>query len=222
MYLIKDQGWHDMSTHINTPHRPGKTMVGRISLTSLGSPTSQLAQLRRLWREWLEMVKLFANRSRSRKQIQPEMYKAVHHHLLAQCRAMADQDGKLHNYYHYLTNLVSPWLSCDIFLQTDQEILVDLLFRCKEIEDDLRERRFFEIAMKLIKPVLIVLLIGFTAGMVFLTRDTIWLPLEEWVRENYFVVVRYANRMGTMEKWILVGALVFLIGMGIASYSRRS
>jgi hypothetical protein len=96
--------------------------------------------LGRRWRRWTDIVELFAQRRLARRWVDEGAYAGLHRELAAACGALAAAGGERGAYYETLGELVRPWLSCRVLGQVDQEILLGVLFRCRQVDRELNGR----------------------------------------------------------------------------------
>jgi hypothetical protein len=77
-------------------------------------------------------------RRRGSRLVEPKAYRALHQELLAICQGLAAgaEEGE-GGYYQRLQEVVQPWLTPSVLARTDQEILVQLLARCRAVEKEL-------------------------------------------------------------------------------------
>jgi hypothetical protein len=96
------------------------------------------AALGMLWRRWLDVVASFANRNPGRMGLDAVEYEALHSALVGACQALAakaDAGGRA--WYDGVLQVVRPWLNVGSLAQADQELLADLLARCRIIDEEL-------------------------------------------------------------------------------------
>jgi hypothetical protein len=97
--------------------------------------------LRVLWQRWTGVVALFANRAPGRRRLDPAEYERLYRELLRACEAAAESaDPRSTAWLADLQHLVRPWLSSTALQQADQELLTDLLARCRRVEEQLGGR----------------------------------------------------------------------------------
>jgi hypothetical protein len=179
--------------------------------------------LTRCWRQWTGAVAACAHRS-----VPPGLtvasYGELYDDLLEACRAAAaGASGADREFYQALEGLVRPWLTLEILVRTDQELLADLLGRCQEADRRLRgkqPRPPSRWALSAGSAAVIVLLILATAAV---------FALDWWqasLNRRFGVVVddvRYAWReLGETNQWLVVGGLAVLLVLGVvARWVRR-
>src|SRR5262245_61740328 len=96
-----------------------------------------LAALRPLWHRWTVLVALHARR-RGAQVVGPREYQTLHQGLVAACAALAGAaEGTQREFYERLEDLARPWLTARVLEQTNGEILLDLLARCRQAEQEL-------------------------------------------------------------------------------------
>jgi hypothetical protein len=176
-----------------------------------------LAALRRLWRRWTALVALQARRGRGAQVVDPQEYQTLHRELVAACFAAgAAAEGTQREFYQRLEDLARPWLTARVLQQTDREILLDLLARCRQAEQELYSRRravlrWAAAAFALLGAVAAVILLGWT------TQGSELPPLE-WVRGQLHALWLIAQGIGW---WYVLGALGLLLAIVLVWRSGR-
>jgi hypothetical protein len=180
----------------------------------------ELAALRQHWRWWTALVEVFAGRHRGARVVDPEEYQALHRQLLAACRTLAGgAEGPERQLYQRLEELVRPWLTVYALRQADREILLDLLVRCRQAEQELpsqfRPRRVPRwAAAALIGIVAVAVLLVFTAGAWFLD--------QEWVRGRWHALVRTVQAAEGLQWWYVPVAIAVVAAMVLVWRSGRN
>src|SRR5262249_28422008 len=98
----------------------------------------EFTALKSCWRRWVEIVELFARRKPARRRVDPETYAALHKELIERCQARRAAANDVEAvFYRYLEDLARPWLTPLVLARADREILLDLLARCRQVEEQL-------------------------------------------------------------------------------------
>jgi hypothetical protein len=175
------------------------------------------------WHDWTEVIELFARKQPGRLRVHPDAYQALYTELLASCQALCravatEERGR----YERLADVVRPWLDLHILEQTEKEILMDLLSRCVEIDQQLQGRRWLSLARALRKPLLFLLLAGLVGAGLYWSAEWTLLPLLKagkvaWLR------LLLAIKNATVNQWLVVGGFVVaLVLMFVLSRSTRT
>jgi hypothetical protein len=90
--------------------------------------------LRERWWRWAEIVRLFAWRKRTRYDIDPNYYLALHHELLALCRQAAHRAE-----YEELVTMLTPWVTLDALGWADPDVIHQLLRSAELVQKKLDE-----------------------------------------------------------------------------------
>jgi hypothetical protein len=151
----------------------------------------------------------------------PEAYQALHRELVAACRALGGPaEGTKREFYQRLEELARPWLTARVLEQADREILLDLLARCRQAEQELqpppRPRAVLRWALA---AVALFLAVAVVIRLVW-TPDRIWSPAQEWVRGRWAALMLPAQVTGDAW-WFIPGALAILVGMVVVWRSGR-
>ena len=179
-----------------------------------------LAALRRHWRRWTALVALQARRGRGAQVVDPQEYQTLHQELVAACVAAGGAaEGTQREFYQRLEDLVRPWLTARVLEQTDHQILMDLLARCRQAEQELDPRS--RPRAVLLWAVAAFVLLGAVAAAVILlgwTGQGTELPSLGWVQGRLHALRLIAQ--GT-EWWYVLGALGLLLAMVLVWRGRK-
>jgi hypothetical protein len=174
------------------------------------APSPDLAALRRHWRHWTALVALHARRRRGARVVGPQHYQTLHQQLLAACAAASEAAPQNERaLYQRLEDLARPWLSARALEQTDREILLDLLARCRQADEELRPRSPLPGLRWLVAG---VALLGTTTAVIRLGPSVEWsgLPGRDWVLGHLHAIALMAAGGGW---WFLAAATA--IGLAI-------
>jgi hypothetical protein len=87
-------------------------------------------------------VALFALKRPARRRVNPRVYASLRANLIAACQSLAAADDGNGGYYARLERMVRPWINLRALDRTDGEILFMLLEQCREVERELKGRRW--------------------------------------------------------------------------------
>jgi hypothetical protein len=140
------------------------------------------ADLDQLWRRWLAVVELSAQGSGAHPPMDAEEYGVLQRQLIETCRALTQVPGdRKPEIYQQLEDLVAPWLTVGVLKQADEEILIDLLLHCRQIDRQLggRKQRFtLRGGARYLLPFLVI---AGGAFVVVWTADSLLFPFLAWV-----------------------------------------
>jgi hypothetical protein len=174
--------------------------------------------VRRLWRDWTAVVEMFARRE-AYGRITPEEYAALHGELRRTLAGMLD--GPERAYYEGLAKMAAPWLSIDVLENADREILLNLLVRCREIQRQLGIHRPIVVLRRWARRTLGLLALLALILLGFRMADSVLFPVWRWMKEE-FIILRWAlRRSGDVPWFVLLGAIVILVGMYVLSRTAR-
>lgn len=92
------------------------------------------------WRVWTAIVEAFVHGRGNYHAIDPQSFHLLHKRLVESCEThAAATEGPRREFLQKLAELVKPWLSQEILMQTDREILSSLLWHSQRAERGLRE-----------------------------------------------------------------------------------
>jgi hypothetical protein len=182
--------------------------------------STELAALRTRWRRWTAIIELFANRRRGRHRVNAQAYRTIHRGLTEACRSLADTaDAPKRAFYRDLEELARPWLNPGVLAKADQEILLDLLLRCREAERDLGGRTRGIALLRLA----VLVLMGSSILVVFRLSDWsgpgVWSRVLGWSDSFWLALL---GRSGSIERFFLSSTIVILVSLSIASRVARS
>lgn len=175
------------------------------------------------WRRWLAIVELFALRRPARRRVDRHEYRVLHKELLERCRSLAESANEVEaSFYRYLESLAQPWLSPAVFARADQEILLDLLVRCRQADLQLGGRSWARSIAGWVIPAIgwsalfVVVLVALgaldRAGFAVLDR------LRGWSDDLWFAVKRSTE----VERMFFVGAVLLIISIIVVTRTARS
>ncbi len=126
--------------------------------------------LRKRWSQWTAIVELFAWRHGARRRVDSQAYGALRREIIALCRSLAETDPDNAARYRSLEGVVRPWLNPRVLSRTERELLVSLLFRCRDAEAGLYGRSW---RWSLSGPFLLVFLGTAAVAALFLLSGTL-------------------------------------------------
>ena len=166
-----------------------------------------LTALRRLWGQWTNVVERYARRLPRRGWIDPRSYRLLHQDLLAACRALADQNTNGQAvFFEDLCYLAEPWMTLWVLQQTDREILLDLLHRCRAAHHKMGGRRF----SRLMRPLFWIVgltICAVSAGIAVWLIQPQWMPIADWLDDQWRMMMFGAKRLDNWQWLLVIGAL---------------
>jgi hypothetical protein len=176
------------------------------------------------WRRWTAIVALFALHRPGRLKVSPEEFQRLRAELIELCETLAASadDQKREPYYRELEDLVRPFLSPRALSQTDCEILMGLLTRCRRIEQDLgRPRPEWPRVLVIVALGAVLLACGAATGFLLAGLSWGWLraPIP-WSREIYHWLLWSYHRLGMYQR--LLGAALIVVVVSIVMVRRAS
>jgi hypothetical protein len=185
--------------------------------------TDHLRALRQHWRRWTEAVELFARCGRRRRRPHLDDYESLHRELLAACRALAAaSEGPRRTYYEGLEELAGPWLTCRVLERTDRDILVDLLFRCRQVDAGLNGWTWLDLARRWHWLAAFLLAMVALAGVLGVTADRVLFPLGDWLADRWRALRPVLSQWTEPQGWIAAGIVAVLVAMYLLSRTARS
>lgn len=101
-----------------------------------------LQQVTADWRQWTRLVRLVADCSPARNQVDRLEYERTYYALRADCEQLAEHgEPRVQPVFRTLHSLVLPWLSWESLLHADPIIVQELWLHCQSIEQRLWQRR---------------------------------------------------------------------------------
>jgi hypothetical protein len=165
------------------------------------------------WRRWTAIVELFAFERPERKKVEEGSYRKLHAELLAQCHASADWDDNPHRaLYQKLEYLARPWLNTETFERGEQEILSDLLQRCRQAEQELTGSKARSSMDRRLVWSLAVGLGVFAAVWLMAGR---WLPFWEWIQGSVESIQVAARGLSRMQLGLVFAGLLVIVAIMI-------
>jgi hypothetical protein len=183
-----------------------------------GEPrATELASLRRCWRRWTRIVELATRQRGARYHVDARAYANLHKELIQACRTLkATPDEAKRAFYDGLENLAQPWLTLNVLERSEQEILFDLLLRCRQAERELGGRRGRYVArlcavwgLALVAAVAAVVLVYGVANWGWFRN---WQATRAW-GDSFWTAVKHSS---PLERVAVVGLLMLLIGIPLA------
>ena len=171
------------------------------------SQVETIGDLRTQWRRWTGIVQLVASRQKKRYAVDPDEYHALHSGLLRLARASANWgDAAPRPTVGGLEEILAPWVNLDSLVSADQEIVCNLLDRCRAVQGLLGGRLAARPNWKLAKFVLTaVVLVGAAVVLLAPGIDLVSLPslnLPPWMRH----VTSFVRHGGSSGRLFMLGA----------------
>jgi hypothetical protein len=177
----------------------------------------ELAALRQHWRRWMVVVAQHAARCQGAPVVDAQQYQILHQELLRACAAAGNTaPGTGRQLPERLEELARPWLTARVLEQTDREIILDLLARCRLAEKELypASRGYAIPRWTLVAAVPLGIA---TAMVVLLWTGARTLRIENWLGDLYDMLGRITQRNG----WWFVAAAAILIAIAVVWRSGR-
>ncbi len=180
--------------------------------------TERVELCRRL-RRWREMVEVYARGLRG----DPRKYRALHEELLQRCRLLAGKmEENQKGIYENLEILIQPWTNAKALTQANAGILAEVLQHCQKIERDLGMRSWTGAIQRWSRPILRGLAAVMALGVVGWTGLRWWTPGINTAKAWRFEISMALSRLGTAERWILVGGIAVVVAMFLLSRTAKS
>jgi hypothetical protein len=179
------------------------------------------ARLVKLWCPWERLVALFALSRRERKKVRPQEYELVYSRLLEECEQLAGEQPQGQMLCRQMVDLVRPWLSCESFAQANEEILADLLDRCRAMSTRLGVKDDRGRLWRGLLWGFLVIVAATAAGLLLLFGREIWWSGWNWVRAQGVALPTHRIDFGAFTPWIIPVALGVLVVMYLVSRTRR-
>jgi hypothetical protein len=165
--------------------------------------------MRDLWWQWVNLVETVARDSeaRARTPLAPDKYCRLHSALLKALHDHAEEaDTGQKEFYLELASWVQPWLTVDALVQTDRQILGDLVRRCERAGEKMGRRPPRPLPWRWLIGLTFVLLVVFVATI----ADVGTVFVAPWSRE----LMRTWRRWVVMEQWLAAAAI-----LGVFAYA---
>jgi hypothetical protein len=176
-------------------------------------------QLRRRLGSWREVVERSARGHRS----DPRTYAALHGEILQRCKALAAESGEEQKrLYEGVEDLVRPWLTLAALTQTKQDILLEVLQRCRRSERDLGGAPWLELSRPWLRPALATLAGGTVLAVLAWLTVRWWLPLRSTFKGARFQINSALERMSVPERWMIGGTIAIVVVMILLSRTAKS
>jgi len=167
------------------------------------------------------LVALQARRGRGAHLVDPQEYQRLHQDLVAACVAAGGAaEGAQREFYQRLEELARPWLTARVLEQTDHDILMDLLARCRQAEQELGLGSQGRGVLRWV--VAVAALLGvMTAVVILLGWGKKWtgLPSLGSVRGRLHALALAVPGIGW---WLILGAVALLLAMFVVWRSGRN
>jgi len=141
----------------------------------------------------------------------------LHKALITQCRSLAASGDKAEAaFYQDLEQLAQPWLTPRVLARADQEILLDLLVRCRHAEQRLGGRSWAQLLPTGVLPALLVSFFFFLGvlgvGIADQAGFQVLSGLRGWSDDLWFAVKRSSEieRLG-FAALVLLAVSIFAV-----------
>jgi hypothetical protein len=164
---------------------------------------------------WTKLIEPFARSRSARSRVDLGEFARLHHRITAQCRNLAstsDDDGR--KLYEELEATVQPWLSPRVLAETDNDLLNQLLERCRRLECALGSRTKPRPVRRFPAPVLALLVAAATVAGAFLsTIDGLWAGLREALQDLSRTIHHACGRLSDMEQLFALAVVLIVISV---------
>jgi hypothetical protein len=174
------------------------------------------------WSQWTDIIALFAQRRRARRFVNPRAYSALRAELVAACRSLAEIDTQKRSYYLGLEEIVRPWLSLGVLRRTDNELLVFVLQRCREIEKELSGRKWGRQLARSLSPTLPIVAGAAVILLLLWLIQMLGVPVVVKLRDavdTFWLAIKYAD---TFEKLAAIAVIIVLVSIYTVSRTLRA
>ncbi len=164
-------------------------------------PTTHRGEFRRLWRDWVSVIEKFARQSPARHAVDSVCFQQLYRELL---RNQSSDSA--------VGNLVRPWVSPEALEHTPRKILLDLLAKCRQVEQELSSRRWltrFRLGSRGVVLFLVTAVVGALVGAASLGGTTTTELIEE-IRRPFG---RFVLNLKPIE-WVAVIGIGMSLVMG--------
>jgi hypothetical protein len=162
-------------------------------------------------------VELVARRRGGRYRLDARAYDDLHKELIQTCRALQDTpDEAKRAFYDGLENLARPWLTVNALERSEQEILFDLLRRCRQADRELGAGRGRYVARLCAVWGLALAAAGAAVVLACGAANRGWFPSWQVTRawgDDFWAAVKYSS---PLERVAVVGLLTVLIAVPLA------
>ena len=178
------------------------------------------AVLRERWWCWTEIVRLFVLRKRTRFDIDPDHYHALHHELLALCRQEAHRTE-----FAESVTILAPWVTLDALGWADPDVIHQLLHSAELVQKKLDEGikkhwdwknlRYSALALRILAVAVIVLILW------WMSKRMRW--NEGGLKQTFIEIVSFFEERGINQPILFGGIIVtFFVMLLVWRSGRRS
>lgn len=140
-----------------------------------------LAVLKRPWKRWTAVVH-HCVRSRPQSDLNDADYRALYMELLGDCQKLGDNgDVATQQYARFMQSIIRPWLTRHTLEQADREILLDLLKRCRRIDQELNGRNWSDVLVVWLWPTLAAIAGAASVMLVIVIANGLSRRVNDWV-----------------------------------------
>jgi hypothetical protein len=185
--------------------------------------SAEIEGLKTRFREWIHIVDLFANRRAARQKVDPVAYRELHKEIIEHCRAIAAPANEVDAvFFHYVRDLVRPWLTPTVLSRADSEILLDLLARSRQVERQLGLSSWRTQVARWALPVLIFSLVAFVGILALgVNNDFSHIALDRlhvWSDDAWIAIKRTSD----IERASVVGIILIIVSIVTVSRTARN
>jgi len=181
----------------------------------------ELKSLRASWSRWTAVVELFAHRHPGRNQITRESYAALHKELIDKCRTLAERRGSGDPLYGKLPDIVEPWINPQVLGRTDRDLLIFLLYRCRDIQRQLGSRTWNWSASRVPFRVIVASLLVATLLLSFGITEAVFSAVVDRLRDWTTVAWVSIKWSSDLEKTFFLGVVLVVVWMLVVVRTAR-
>jgi hypothetical protein len=182
----------------------------------------ELKSLRTSWSRWTKIVELFARRRPARNHITRESYAALHMELIGKCRSLAESRGSGDPLYAELAEIVEPWISPQVLGRTDHDLLIFLLYRCRDLQRQLGIRTWIwsvsSLSFRVIVASLVVAALLLWSG----TTEALFSTIVDWLRDWSTVAWVTIKWSTDLQRIFFLGVVLLIVSLIAVVRTARS
>jgi hypothetical protein len=142
--------------------------------------------------------------------------------VIAKCRSVSESQDPADPLYETLAEVVKPWVSLEILKRTDNELLISLLYRCRDLERQLgcRTRVWWrsQIPIRLLLASVIVAALLLWLG----AAEGVFMALVDWLRSWAVVIWVTIKWSSDLERIFFLGIVLVVVSLIAVVRTARS